>query len=84
MDVNYSHEFWPNNKGLCKQLVGGKKRGVKHCGLPKEALVHQRWDLSNRMEESLLDRKDQKLINALKPYLPVEVIEILIEYIKEK
>lgn len=44
MDVNISHQFAPNRKGTCQLVVGGRKRGYKHCGLPADALVHQRWE----------------------------------------
>lgn len=47
-DVNYSHEFDPSRKGICKQIVGGKKRGYEICGLPEDAPVHKRWEEKQR------------------------------------
>ena len=37
-DPNYMHEFWPNRKGLCKQIVGDR-----HCGKPEDFIVHNRY-----------------------------------------
>lgn len=33
-----NHEFLPNRKGLCKDVVGSR-----HCGLPEDARPHRLW-----------------------------------------
>ena len=51
MDVNVAHKFIPSRKGLCKQIVGGRKRGYSICGLPEDAIVHIKWKTIEKEEE---------------------------------
>lgn len=37
-DPRYSHEFYPNKKGLCKVIVGNEM-----CHKPHDAIEHVRW-----------------------------------------
>ncbi len=39
-DPNYMHEFWPNRKGTCQEMV---TPGPRNCGLTEDAPVHQRY-----------------------------------------
>jgi hypothetical protein len=67
-DVNYSHEFQPNRKGLCTQIIGGRKTGYTICHLPEDASAHEKWRLAHLEETILKERKEMdkaKLLSIL-------------------
>ena len=43
-DRNYMHEFLPNRRGVCKQYLSN---GL--CHEPEDAIVHKRWEESERI-----------------------------------
>jgi len=55
-DPNYSHEFVPNKKGLCKQIVSGSL-----CHQGEQALVHTRWALAHKEEEERINSQFDEL-----------------------
>lgn len=55
-----NHEFWPNKRGKCKQIIGSMM-----CHLPEDAPAHERWkrnhveDISESEPDELADLRAQ-------------------------
>jgi len=51
-DPNYRHKFYPNRKGLCKEVIRGR-----HCGKHREDPVHERY-------EKFIDEEAERQVNT--------------------
>lgn len=56
-DPRHSHDFEPNRRGLCKQIVG-----AEHCGQPEDSLVHNRTDVPSEDPADWADDIAHKLV----------------------
>ena len=67
MDLNYAHEFWPNQYGLCRQIVSGAI-----CYQKPNHEVHTRWEKKmnengNDPNPASQEQVEQKSSQTLQP-----------------